>query len=275
MWVGASNTLNYKYPGINTLVQFYVIYVPNLTKWDKLDLTEDHKDELVALQATLETCLYTYSTNMTFGVARTTEVSKMTDLDWQTGESTFDDKKTTFATVTTTHKSEEFWMSSASMRSKESTPDVGGNITDNDNVRIIAESIYDDHAGIKGLSKLLENLSVSMSNAMRTVSDLPGNVSGTSSSFEVYIEIQWAWMIVPIAAVVLSLIFLLSTIYLSRRSKIPAWKSSLLAHLSSLNTEMRKDVGGMREPLSMKNRAKSLNVRLEADDRQWQIVKAD
>lgn len=82
-------------------------------------------------------------------------------------------------------------------------------------------------------------------------------------------------MIVPIATLVLSLIFLLLTIYLSRRSKIPAWKSSLLAVMFSLNTEARKDVGGMTNPLSMEARARRRKVRLEAEGGQWQILKTD
>ena len=82
-------------------------------------------------------------------------------------------------------------------------------------------------------------------------------------------------MIVPIATLVLSLILLLLTIYLSRRSKIPAWKSSLLAVMFSLNTETRRDVGGMTNPSSMEDRAKRRKVRLEAEGGQWQIIKTD
>lgn len=82
-------------------------------------------------------------------------------------------------------------------------------------------------------------------------------------------------MIVPIATLVLSLIFLLLTIHLSHRSKIPAWKSSLLAVMFSLSSETRKDVGGMTHPLSMEDHAKRRNVRLEAEGGQWQILKAD
>lgn len=110
---------------------------------------------------------------------------------------------------------------------------------------------------------------------LRTTSELPATVNGTSSSFEVYIQIQWAWMIVPIATLVLSLILLLLTIYLSRRSRIPAWKSSLLAVMFSLNSETRRDVGGMANPLSMEERAKGRRVRLVAEGGQWSILKTD
>ncbi|KAI4252523.1 MAG: hypothetical protein L6R42_007923 [Xanthoria sp. 1 TBL-2021] len=289
LWIGASGTLNYKPPGLNTLIQFYVIYVPDFNIWDNLDHTEDHRDELVALQVTLSLCLNKYHTDMTFGVMNTSLLSRETDLDWQTGSATFEG--TFFDTVTVTHDAETFWMSglnqesfykylslqiftgTASMRSEE--PDGGGNSTETGFVRVIAASLYENRAGILGLSKLLDNLAVSMSNALRTTTDVPDNITGTSSSFEVYIQIEWAWMIVPIAAVLLSLVFLLLTMHLSRKSKIPAWKSSLLAVLLGLDSETRRHWRAIRRPKEMEETSKSKNVRLEANGGQWQIVKAD
>ena len=110
---------------------------------------------------------------------------------------------------------------------------------------------------------------------LRTTTDTPENEPGTASSFEVYLKFQWPWMIVPIAAVILSLVFILLTIEISRRSKVPAWKSSLLALLLSLSSGLRRDIGGAKGPLDMKARAQGRNVRLEAKDGQWQIAYAD
>ena len=44
-------------------------------------------------------------------------------------------------------------------------PDGGGNTDENDKVRLIAATIYDDHASIQDLSELLDVLAVSMTNA--------------------------------------------------------------------------------------------------------------
>ena len=110
---------------------------------------------------------------------------------------------------------------------------------------------------------------------LRTTTDTPENEPGTTSSFEVYFKFQWPWMIVPIAAVILSLVFLLLTIELCRRSTIPAWKSSLLALLLSLSSGLRRDTGGAKGPLDMHERAQGRNVRLEAKDGQWQIDYAE
>ncbi|KAL8678363.1 MAG: hypothetical protein Q9186_005288, partial [Xanthomendoza sp. 1 TL-2023] len=146
LWVGASDTPNYKSPGLNTLVQFYVIYVSDFTRWDDLDFTEDHKDELVALQATLSLCVKKYHTDMTFGVTDTTLLGKETELDWQTSSEVLEG--TSFETLTATHDGEEFVMAesnqhslykylsiqtftgSASMRSDG--PDGGGNFSESD-----------------------------------------------------------------------------------------------------------------------------------------------
>ncbi|KAL8880445.1 MAG: hypothetical protein Q9198_002147 [Flavoplaca austrocitrina] len=295
----------YKPPGLDTLEQFYVLYVPDLTRWDELDKTEDHKDELVALQATLSLCVNSYHSNMTFGVMNTTLLSQEKNLNWQTGTETFEGNR--FDTVIVTHGDDRFWMSelnqisiheylsvqtftgSAKMRS--GSPSGGGNFTENDIVRRIAASLYDDRAGIRALSDLLDNLALSMSNAyvstypytdltnakarLRTTTDLPDTFTGTPTSFEVYIQIEWAWMSVPIATVILSLIFLLITIHQSRQRRIPGWQSSLLAVLVGLSPETRSDLGGIIRPKEMEEMAKKKNVRLESNGAQWQIVKAD
>ncbi|KAL9580036.1 MAG: hypothetical protein Q9203_006468, partial [Teloschistes exilis] len=180
LWIGASNTPNYKYPDINTLVQFYIIYVPDLTEWATLDYTEDHKEKLVALQATLNLCLYTYATRMTFGVTRTAQFAKSPDLDWQSGTASGPDENTSFQTVTTSHDSETFWMSQLNVKSfndylslqtftgsasmRPAGPSGGGNTTETDTVRVIASSIYDDPGSLYGIKTVLDNLAVSMTN---------------------------------------------------------------------------------------------------------------
>ncbi len=194
LWVGASNpsppmslgssTPPFTYPEINTLVQFYVIYVSDRNKWQSFDHTEPHKDELVALQATLSLCLYTYNTSVTLFATETTTVSKETGLDWQTGEVLEDievgSKKVTKVTdtVTTTHHQESFWCTKLNMRSFFnflSAEIFTGSVTsesaaidiskDNKNAQAVNESIHNDNAGIKGLSRLLDNLAISMTNA--------------------------------------------------------------------------------------------------------------
>lgn len=82
-------------------------------------------------------------------------------------------------------------------------------------------------------------------------------------------------MIVSIANLVLTLVLLLLTIFHSRRSKIPALESSLLAVLQSLDGETGRELGGVRSPASMEERARGLAVRFESEGSEWQLVKAD
>ena len=312
LWIGSQDIINHQYQGTNKLIQFYTIYVRDLTTWDEhQDYTKNYRDELTALQVTLSLCLYTYRTSMTFGVTNTTTISKETDLDW-TQDSEINDGVSSDM-MSTTYGSEKFSMDGFNQRSwndfltyetflgsaqfRSAKPgQSGGNFTENDAVRSIANSVYVDHAGINGLSELMGNLAVSLTNAyvpplqsctftslyvlrcisrLRTTTDTPENEPGTTSSFEVYFKFQWPWMIAPIAAVILSLLFLLLTIELSRRSKVPVWKSSLLALLLSLSSGLRRDIGGAKGPLDMHERAQGRNVRLEAKDGQWQIAYAD
>ena len=166
---------------MTTLSRFYVIYVQDLDSWGELDHTDDHKDQLVALEATLSLCVNKYHTSMTFGVTNTTLLSKTTDLDWQSGEERIEG--TTFNTTTATHNGEIFWLSgsnlisfqnhlslrtftgTASMTSQEQASDKGINTWENDVAKAVAASLYDDQKGMSGLQDLLDNLAVSMSNA--------------------------------------------------------------------------------------------------------------
>jgi len=80
---------------------------------------------------------------------------------------------------------------------------------------------------------------------------------------------------VPVASIFLSLIFLVLTMSLSKRHKIPVLKSSLLAALLGLDTDTRRDLGGITSAAAMEKHAGQRNVRLESDGTEWHIVKED
>ena len=181
LWIGSQDTINNQYQGTNKLIQFYTIFVRDLTTWDKhQDFTKDYKNELTALQVTLSLCVYTYRTSMTFGVTETTTISKETNLNWIQDSETID--RITSNMISTTYRSEKFsmgefnqrswydfftyetFLGTAQFRSAKPNQD-GGNFTSNDAVRSIANSVYGDHAGIEGLSRLMDRLAVSLTNA--------------------------------------------------------------------------------------------------------------
>lgn len=181
LWIGSQDTVNDQYQGTNKLIQFYTIYVRDLTTWDKhKDFTQDYKNELTALQVTLSLCVYTYRTSMTFGVTNTTTISKETNLDWIQDSETNDGVASNM--ISTTYGPERFSMGGFNQASwsdfftfetflgaaqfRSAKPgEEGGNFTENDSVRSVANSVYVDHAGIDGLSKLMDTLAVSLTNA--------------------------------------------------------------------------------------------------------------
>ena len=184
LWVGASNVVGngYKYSESDTLIRFYVIYTPDPNFWDSNDYVDDHKDQMVALQAELNLCILTYNTTMTFGVTKTTELSRSTDLDWNVGQEITDD--TQYSTTTASQNSETFWMDDQNVQAFRAylslqtfrgtamnQPESQGlklvptRSYDTDTAKAIQAAVYGDPAGMLGLSKLLDNLAVGMTNA--------------------------------------------------------------------------------------------------------------
>ena len=89
LFVGASNPVNHtSYPALNTLVEFYIIYLKNLSVLK--DFEPSYTNQLVALKGTLDLCLYEYRTTVTNGTTNTTQIDMLTDLDWQTSKNDSD-----------------------------------------------------------------------------------------------------------------------------------------------------------------------------------------
>ena len=60
---------------------------------------------------------------------------------------------------------------------------------------------------------------------------------------EIYFEVSWPWLIIPILTIPITLIFFVLTILRSSRNNIPAWKSSQLAALQAMNRRIRAKLG--------------------------------
>jgi hypothetical protein len=83
------------------------------------------------------------------------------------------------------------------------------------------------------VSNQLANLATAMTNIVRQYPNSSELVLG-SGSLEVYIFISWGWFSLPVILLALTLVFLVSTIVLSRRRKdIGIWKTSSLAVLAN------------------------------------------
>jgi len=65
---------------------------------------------------------------------------------------------------------------------------------DTDAASAIALSIYGQPAGMQGLAQRMDNFAISLTNALRTTSDLIETHPGIASNIEVYIQIVWPWI---------------------------------------------------------------------------------
>lgn len=133
---------------------------------------------------------------------------------------------------------------------------------------------------ISGFYPPIHNTIISMTNNMRLE---PGGAndamelgtapeaSGAAWSYDVFIEVSWAWLTLPFVLEVLALAFLLSVIQISSQKKIMAWKSSNLAVLRSLSAETSEALGGMRENSLMEREAETFEAALDLGRDGWKL----
>ena len=87
--------------------------------------------------------------------------------------------------------------------------------------------------------------------------------NGTVLSAKVYVSVNWLWIILPAALVVLSVAFQLLTILTNKRQRLQLWKTSLLAVLFH-GLDSWTSVDDKHATMSqMERRAQSLEVELK------------
>lgn len=183
IWLGASNPSgDYTFPGLNTLLQFYVIYLPDLQTLN--NSAQNYTTSLRALKGTLDLGLSTLNTSMLFGATTTTEITLITDLKWRTSQTTINGTKHDIISTTPRDGSDEFWMGLSSRTyfnqllseaiflghgdfNQSLLPDDIAYSTDA--ARLVGESLYHNNAGRDGLQTLLDKLAISMTNASVSV----------------------------------------------------------------------------------------------------------
>jgi len=114
------------------------------------------------------------------------------------------------------------------------------------------------------ITKYAQDMATSMTNAMRTYPNSTELVPG-SGAMETYIQVRWAWLILPSILICLAFVFLILTVCQSSRcSDIKTWKNSALAILlNGLTDDAKRTVGPPGELLQMRERAGEINVRLD------------
>ncbi len=127
------------------------------------------------------------------------------------------------------------------------------------------------------LSKLVDNLAISMTNNIRqqNESNFTRDWRGTAWKSETYVHVRWAWFSFPAALVLLSLALLTGTIIETRYRNIMIWKSNnlaLLFHGRGLKLDTLDDTP-VNKLSQMTEKAKGISVELiQGSSQAWNFV---
>lgn len=80
-----------------------------------------------------------------------------------------------------------------------------------------------------GLEPMMKNIASTLSSHARDISNV--TVVGTLITRETYVNVRWRWLILPCSILVLGLVFLSTTAFISRSWKSDLWKTSVLPFL--------------------------------------------
>lgn len=119
------------------------------------------------------------------------------------------------------------------------------------------------------VAALMGNMTDSLTNLIRTGPNATV-VEGVVLQPETFILVQWAWLTLPIALVLLSAAFLVTTLLVSRRHSVPLWKSGLLPYIfhnglaEEWNEEERRAIceGRVNKRPEMERTARGVGVKL-------------
>lgn len=183
LWIGASDIGNdYRYPNLNTLVEFYAIYVSDTDAFSS-DFDGNFSDSVVALKGSLDLCVLSYHTRFVNGITQTVELGRKDALAWQTESKKVCANDTSFCDVVTSSTGgDEYWMSSTDKEAfnqylgleifrgyssaglRLETSDETGLI---DTAPIIAGLLVNQPKsnGQDAMTKMLDNLAVGMTNS--------------------------------------------------------------------------------------------------------------
>ncbi|KAL3467196.1 hypothetical protein BJX64DRAFT_192179 [Aspergillus heterothallicus] len=117
-----------------------------------------------------------------------------------------------------------------------------------------------------GLELVMGNVAASFTRAGLLASR--ASVPGTVRSAEVYVDVQWLWLVLPAALVVLGTVFWVLTMAINRYQRLRLWKSSVLALLfHGLESVPRYEEGDWYAAASrMDQTAQGLAVKLDVLD---------
>lgn len=106
----------------------------------------------------------------------------------------------------------------------------------------------------------IDRVAAAMTNRLRDISNL--TTRGQSGSMEVYIRVSWLWLLLPTLSIFFGMALLTSVIIVTRRRKLPVWKTSELALLFHGLDFPLNDTINMHQASAMEEVASAFQVRL-------------
>lgn len=118
------------------------------------------------------------------------------------------------------------------------------------------------------VSQVMSNIAKSMTLALRTDQGFTTVARGTAWSEQVFVHIDWVWMILPLSLLFASLGFLLAVMFTTGRSGARVWKSGSLTTLYALEEAAKQDLSmsALEDCYEMNLVAESWLLQLEHTD---------
>lgn len=127
-------------------------------------------------------------------------------------------------------------------------------------------SLYKPISNGKNVPTLLSNVVSSITNRFRTGPNAT-SIQGVAYYSEVFVVVRWHWCILPVVLIVLSLLLLASTVWVSCRSeRLPLWKSSALVFLFHGLEGWSEQELSMLEKSQMQSVAGHMKARIAKND---------
>ncbi|KAH7363700.1 hypothetical protein BKA66DRAFT_573396 [Pyrenochaeta sp. MPI-SDFR-AT-0127] len=140
---------------------------------------------------------------------------------------------------------------------------------------ILAQDVYSadpeicspgPNTDINGFRNRMQNIALSLTNALRRNPAGLEHVQGSTFSDEQFIDVNLAWLAMPIALWVIVTLLLLSTMWRTMRLQLPSWKTSTLPWL-----ECQLEDNDLSTRSDMKKSAKTSYTQLRGNNSAWYL----
>ncbi|KAI1328637.1 hypothetical protein F5Y16DRAFT_398089 [Xylariaceae sp. FL0255] len=121
---------------------------------------------------------------------------------------------------------------------------------------------FDDAAD---LNKLIENMATAMTEVIRNSQNATNVIATAALRTRTYIEVQWIWLIYPLATVLLSALLVVAMVVRTALSDVPVWKNSVLSLLTYKIPAWTPSPEALRGPSRLKREAKGVEAVLSED----------